>query len=146
MKRIISGILVVCAVACIIAFSGCKKDKKEETGPALTMEQKLSGKWTLKTVTNTTDMFGNKNTRTDTYTAGDYFEFNSNGTVNIVEGSNTYNGKWKIENNKLYFSDTNYIDYTTGFTVPVISSNELQLYYVESNTFQTTEQKFVLSR
>lgn len=146
MKRVLLGIFVVCAIAVILVSAGCKKDKKEETGPELSLEQRLTGKWNLKTVTTITNMFGNKNTQTDSYTAGDYFEFNSNGTVNIAEGSNSYNGKWKVENNKVYFSDTNYIDYTTGFTVPALSSTELQLYYTESNTFQTTEQRFVLSK
>lgn len=144
MKNAISAVLMILAMA--VGLTSCKKDSPADTENALTVEQKLAGKWALKTAIGNYNMFGNKRTDTTRFSSSDYIEFKADGTVDILASTNAYSGKWKVLNNKLIFSDTNYIDYTDGYSIPVLTGHELQLYYFESNTFQSTEEKLILAR
>lgn len=127
------------ALLLAIVVTACKKAPQ-------TTEEKLTGKWTMMTAIGNYTIQGTSHKDTTTFTANDYFDFKADGSVTIVESNKTYNGNWNITNNKLYFSNTNYIDYTSGFDISVLTRTDLQLFYTEYNYPSILEQKLNLSK
>ena len=113
---------------------------------APTISTRIIGKWTMKTAIGNYTTLGTNYKDTTTFSANDYFEFKVGGDVTIVESGTTYNGTWKVTNDKLYFSGTNYIDNASGFSVSVLTANTLQLYHSEVNSVATVEQTLNLTK
>ena len=116
-------------VVAVVALSGCRSNNT----PA-TLQTKIVGKWTIKTSTTSTSGTVSGNT-SGTYTASDYYDFKADGTINIMDTGVAHNGTWTINsNNKLIISGTgNYLDpFATGFDIPVLTANTLQLTYAST--------------
>ena len=126
MKRILPFLLMI--MVAVVALSGCRSNT-----PA-TLQTKIVGKWTMKTSTTTTSGTVSGNT-SGTYTANDYYKFNADGTINIMDTGVAYNGNWTINSsNKLIITGTgpNYLDSYSAFDIPVLTANTLQLTYVST--------------
>jgi len=84
------------------------------------------------------------NRKDTTRFTADFFEFKTDGTLNITVSNTPHNGIWKIgSGNKLFITGTNYVDYANGFDVPVITNTDLQLFYKETSTNASSEQKLI---
>jgi len=118
--------MIVFSIASIATLTSCQKQDPP------TIAEQLVGKWTMKTAIGSYVLNGDKTNGTTNFTADDYFEFKADGTVTIVETNQTYKGNWKITNDKLVFTNTNYMDYAiAGYTIKILTANDLQLYYAE---------------
>ncbi len=125
-----------------VLLSSCKK---AQTTPNI--QQRLIGKWTLKMATGSYTELGTNHKDTTRFTSADFFQFNSDGTLNITVSNTPHNGIWKIgSSNKLFITGTNYVDYANGFDVPVITNTDLQLYYTETNANASSEQKLFFNK
>lgn len=136
MKKISVVIICLCTVAIIGLFSGCQ----QENSPT------INGKWIIKEAIANSTANGVNWKDTTRYTSSDYFEFNTDGTLTIVETAKTYHGKWRLSNNKLFITETNYIDFPSGFDLPILTNTDLQLYYTETNSSASIEEKLNLTR
>lgn len=141
MKKTFLSLTVLASFAALVAFTGCKKD-----AAPLNLQQQITGKWTLQSAVGYYVVMGNARRDTTYYSPADYFQFNADGSLTIHEGTNDVSGKWKIENDKLMISETNYMDYPNGFALSVITNNNLQLYYTEQDQVSTLEQKLNLAK
>ncbi len=80
------------------------------------------------------------------FTSADYYDFHTDNTITIVADGATYDGKWQITNNKLFISETSYMDYPRGLDLPILTHTDLQLYYTETDPDIYLEQKLNLYR
>lgn len=135
MKKLLLITLLILGTIQAATLTGC-------TDPAVitpTIASKLVGKWTMQNATSVTIMNGVTTPQTTNFTASDYFEFKTGGTVTIVESGATHTGTWKVTNDRVFFTGTNYMDNTTGWAVPTLTSNKLQFYNKEVTSSSTTE-------
>jgi hypothetical protein len=147
MKKTLSITIVVCMTLLIGAFTSCQPAQPIAPTPTpQTLAQKIVGKWTMKEAILNSTVQGDNRKDTTRFTTADYFEFKADGTIAIMETGKPYNGNWTITNNKLFITNTNYIDYSRGFDLPILTANNLQLYYTETNSLSTLEQKLNLSK
>jgi hypothetical protein len=145
MKKTLSITIAICVVLYVCIFTSCQTTPPVTPTPQ-TLAQKIVGKWTLKEAIGNYTIDGVSNKDTTRFTTADYFEFKADGTLAIIETGKPYNGNWKITNNKLFITNTSYMDYAAGFNLPILTANDLQLYYTESNSFSTLEQKLNLTK
>jgi hypothetical protein len=80
------------------------------------------------------------------FSDADYIQFNADSTVDILETSNAYSGKWVITNDKLVITQTSYIDYPNGFDIKQLTKTNLQLYYVTADGNGSTKQTLNLKK
>jgi hypothetical protein len=145
MKKTLSISIAVCITLCIFAFTSCRQSQPVPPTPQ-TSSQKIIGKWIIKEAIGSYTINGVNNKDTTRYTAADYFDFKADGTLAIMETGKPYSGNWNITNDKLFITNTHYMDYAAGFDLPILTTNNLQLYYTESNSFSTLEQKLNLTK
>lgn len=125
----------------MLAGIGCSRNI-----PTPTIESRITGKWTMKTAVGNYVTLGVPRNATTNFTASDYFDFKADGTLSISETGKTYQGKWKVVNNRLMISETNYIDYNNGFEIKSLTTSTFQLYYTETNQTGSLEQWLNLAR
>lgn len=138
MKKLLSFVTITYL---LFAVTSCKKSSH-----APSTESQLIGKWTMKAAIGNYTVNGNNHKDTTWFTSSDYFDFKADSTISIMETNTAYNGKWKIVGSKLFITGTNYMDYPKGFDLPVLTHNDLQLYYTETDASSSLEQKLNLSR
>lgn len=141
MKKLLSSAVLGTVVLAFLSLSSCSKQTDDPTP-----EEQITGKWTMREAIGSYTMNGMNHKDTTRYTANDYFEFKSDGTLSIIETNTTYNGNWNITGGKLYITNTGYMDYSRGFDLPVLTQSDLQLYYTESANNSTLEQKLNLTK
>jgi hypothetical protein len=134
--------LSVFALAIMICLISCKKDNDS----TLSLSSQIVGKWTIKEAIGNYTNYGVNSKDTTRFTTADYFEFRADSTLTIVVTGSTYNGKWKITNDRLYITETNYFDYRSGHELPILTNTELQLYNTETIPDHYLEQKLNLYR
>lgn len=114
----------------VVAFSGCESTVIPETP-----QTKLVGKWEMKTSTVASTINGVTTNTAGTFTANDYYEFKADGTIKIMDTGTAYTGTWTVNNsNKLIINGTgNYLNsFASGFDLPILNANNLQLSYVSN--------------
>jgi hypothetical protein len=137
MLKLLSRFCIMFTVCSAFAMVACKKT-------SLTPEEQITGKWTMKTATGSYTVQGSNHQDITHFTSADYFDFKTDGSLQISETGKNYTGKWRIANNKLYITDTHYIDYANGFDVLVPNQTELQLHYTETSANTLSEQSLNL--
>jgi hypothetical protein len=146
MKKIIFAALMLCFIAAIL--TSCTNNVITPTSiPA----QQILGKWTMSTATTNTVFIiptaGTNSKDTTRFTSADYFNFKADSTVEILAGGVAHNGRWKIVNNMVIFTGTNYMDApTTGWTFPILTGSHLEFYSLQANQTVSTEFKLDLIR
>lgn len=103
------------------------------------VETKIIGIWTIKNVIGLYSLMGQMRRDTTEYTSRDFIMFNSDGSLNIIEGSTIATGTWKITDNKLAISGTNYMD-SAGFEIHLRNSHELCIHRKINDSIGMTEQ------
>ena len=103
------------------------------------IESRFIGKWTMQSAISVTTTNGTTTPQTTNFTANDYFEFKTGGVVTIVQSGVTRTGTWKIENDRVFFTGTNYMENTPGWAVLTLTANTLQFYNKEVTASSTTE-------
>jgi hypothetical protein len=83
---------------------------------------------------------------TSFFTPADYFDFKADSTLSIMATGVAYNGRWQINNNRLYITGTHYIDFTSGFDLPVLDQHNLQIHDTDTTSSSTLDQKLNLTR
>lgn len=111
------------------------------TPPAISpsIESRFIGKWTMQSAISVTTINSTTVPQTTNFTANDYFEFKTGGVVTIFESGTTHTGAWKIENDRVFFTGTNYMENTPGWAVLTLTANTLQFYNKEVTSSSTTE-------
>jgi hypothetical protein len=135
--------LVVCAVIATATLTSCTRQTQQQMQ---TQSQLIVGKWTLKTALGNYTTQGDNHKDTTQFTTADYFEFKADGTLAIMETGKAYNGNWKITNNTLFITNTQYLDYTNGLDISSLTATDLKLHYVEVTTLSTLEQTLILKK
>lgn len=151
MKKIVYTLLCLCTLAGTSALTSCNK-----TIPPLTPAQQIVGKWTIETAIGNHvmhDMHGGPDTpSSDTtfFTAADFMQFNADGTLfihdTVNEGTDSLTGKWKITNDKLYMTESGYLDDPSGFDISTLTNHKLQLSWTQSGSYISTELLLNLNR
>jgi hypothetical protein len=140
MKRLSSVLTISTLIAALSLMTSCKKNNTPSPSA------QIVGKWTMVTAIGDYTTQGQNHKDTTSFTSADYFEFKADSTVSIMADEVAYNGKWKIAGTKLFITGTGYIDYPNGFDFPILTNTDLQLYYTESTTQTSLEQKLNLKR
>ncbi len=142
MKKLLFIFLLLFATVEMVTFTGCS------TPPPIapSAESRFLGKWTMLSAVSVTTINGTTTPKTTNFTANDYFEFKTGGVVTIFESGATRTGTWKIENDRVFFTGTNYMENTPGWAVLTLTANELQFYNKEVNPSSTTEFTLNLAR
>jgi hypothetical protein len=135
MKKILLISLMLFATVEMIMVTGC-------TNPpviAPNVESMFIGKWTMQSAVSVTTINGATTPQTTNFSANDYFEFKAGGVITIFESGTTHTGTWKIMNDRVFFTGTNYMDNTPGWAVLTLTANTLQFYNKEVTSSSTTE-------
>jgi hypothetical protein len=139
MKKNYFSILFACTLLGV-AFVSCTKNSippKQET---------IVGKWVIQSALGDYTVQGTNWKDTTYFSDADYIQFNADSTVDILETSNAYSGKWVITNDKLVITQTSYIDYPNGFDIKQLTKTNLQLYYVTADGNGSTKQTLNLKK
>jgi hypothetical protein len=134
---------VSCALLCLLAVGACQRSV---TVPPPSLQSKIIGKWTMVAAIGDYVDYGVDTKDTTYFTPADYFDFKTDSTLSIMQGGTAYNGQWKIDNNRLYITGTNYMDFAGGFDLPILDQHNLQIHDTDSTSFSTADQKLNLSR
>lgn len=127
MKKLLYPFAITFLFAVSLTFTSCEQENLEPP-----IEQQLIGKWSFQAaIGNYTDDGVNRRDTT-WFDTNDYFEFKADGTVNILAFGVEYDGNWKITNNKLFFSNTGYVDYSRGYELPVLTQSDLNLFQTQN--------------
>jgi hypothetical protein len=135
MKKIFLIIIMLFAIVETATITGCT------TPPPIvpSIESGFIGKWTMQSAISVTTTNGTTTPQTTNFTANDYFEFKTGGVVTIVQSGVTRTGTWKIENDRVFFTGTNYMENTPGWAVLTLTASNLQFYNKEGTSSSTTE-------
>jgi hypothetical protein len=142
MKKLLLIALLLFATVEMIMVTGC-------TDPpviAPNVESRFIGKWTMQSAVSVATINGTATPQTTYFTANDYFEFKAGGVITIFESGSTRTGTWKIMDDRVFFTGTNYMDNTPGWAVLTLTSNTLQFYNREVTPSSTTEFTLNLAR
>jgi hypothetical protein len=143
MKKTILAAVMICFIAAI--FTSCTRNNM--VTPTQTPSQQILGKWTMQTAASHTIAQGSEWRDTTLFTSADYFKFNADSTLDIMAGNVAHNGKWYIQNNKLFITGTDYMDwYPSGFELPTLTSHTLQIYDTDNTNNNYIEQTLTLTR
>jgi hypothetical protein len=138
MRRISFIALLVAAIVVSVLAGGCTRNVTAVS---------IEGKWTLQSAIGSYTVNGVNRKDTSNYNSTAYYwEINNDGTLKIVEKTGVFNGNWKLVNNKLFITNTGFIDFPNGFDVSTLNSNLLQLYYTETTVSTFSEQKLIMIR
>ena len=134
MKKLLFIAILLFTTSQVLTLTGC-------TSPpvAPSAESRFIGKWTMQSAISVTTTNGTTTPQTTNFTANDYFEFKTGGVVTIVQSGVTRTGTWKIENDRVFFTGTNYMENTPGWAVLILTANTLQFYNKEVTSSSTTE-------
>lgn len=138
MKKLITPVLFLGVLA--IFTTGCNKNVE------VPLEQQITGKWTIESAIGNYTMMGVSTQDTTWYTSEDFVEFKQDGSLNIEESNTPYNGKWKIEGDKLIISETSYMDFPGGFVISKNTGAQLQLHYSFTSDVSSAEQYLNLKK
>ena len=143
MKKTILAAVMICFIAAI--FIGCTRNNM--VTPTQTPSQIILGKWTMQSAIGHYIDQGGETRDTTLFTSADYFKFNADSTLNIMASNVAYNGKWYIQNNKLFITGTAYMDwYPSGFMLPTLTAHKLQLYDTTTTNISVLQQTLTLTR
>ena len=143
MKKTIPAAVMICFIAAIC--TSCTRQNLP--APAQTASQKILGKWTMQTAIAHSIALGIEQRDTNTFTSADYFKFNADSTLDIMAKNVAHNGKWHIQNNKLFISGTDYMDwYPSGFDLPVLTDHKLQIYDLDTSYNDYLQETLTLVR
>ncbi|GAA4092405.1 lipocalin family protein [Mucilaginibacter panaciglaebae] len=135
MKKTLLTLLVAYTITTAAMFTSCTKLSEQPS-----QSQQILGKWTMQTAIDNYTTLGTNQKDTTAFTSADYFDFKADGTVSIMESTKAYNGKWKITNNKLVFTNTNYVDFDGGFNITTLTSTRLKIHYFQTDSTSTLDQ------
>ncbi len=127
MKKLLYPIAISSLFAVFLTLTSCQREELEPP-----IENKLVGKWTFETAIANHTTYGVNQKDTNWFSADDYFDFKADGTISIMALGVSYDGTWKITGEKLFFSNTGYVDYTSGFELPILTQSDLQLYHTQN--------------
>src|ERR1700743_3566777 len=141
MKKTILAAVMICFIAAIC--TSCTRGN--QVTPIQTLSQKILGKWTMQSAATHSIVQGDEWRDTTMFTSADYFKFNADSTLNIMASNVAYNGKWYIQNNKLFITGTAYMDwYPSGFMLPTLTAHKLQLYDTTTTNITVLQQTLTL--
>jgi len=103
------------------------------------LSQELIGKWTMESAVGTYTIMGISQQDTTWFTSNDFVEFKNDGTLAIEKTDKKFDGKWKMESNKLVITETDYIDYPGGFDISRFTGTNLQLYFAVKDSLTSLE-------
>ncbi|MEI9913209.1 MAG: lipocalin family protein [Bacteroidota bacterium] len=126
MKKLLYPFAIISLFAAFLTLTSCEREELEPT-----TENKLVGKWTFEAAIANSTTYGVNRSDTNWFSADDYFDFKADGTVSIMALGVSYDGTWKITGEKLFFTNTGYVDYTSGFELPILTQSDLQLYHTQ---------------
>ncbi len=106
----------------------------------------ILGKWTVKNACGSYTDYGVNRKDTTWFTVDDYFDFKADSTLLIMMDGESHNGKWQITNSRLYITQTNYMDLTGGFALPILTNSDLQLLDTSSGENTYLDQRLNLYR
>jgi hypothetical protein len=130
--------LIVAALVITALMAGCTRNVTAVS---------IEGKWTLQSAIGSYTVNGvNRKDTTNYNSTAYYWEINNDGTLKIVEKTGVFNGNWKLINNKLFITNTGFIDFPNGFDVSTLNSSLLQLFYTETTAVTFSEQKLIMIR
>lgn len=135
-------ILSAFCIAITFCLISCQKDN-EAPRP---LSSQIIGKWIMKEAIGNYTNYGVNRKDTTWFTSAEYFDFHADGTIVIEFEGDTYTGTWKITNNKLFLSDTHFMDYSHGYDLTILTNTDLQLYYTETHPDIYLEQKLNFHR
>lgn len=123
MKKLLSITLLI--IVGLTVFTGCSK-KSDEDGPSSTSvsKSKLVGKWLYVKFVESGD--------TETFTEGEYFQFNADGTA--YDSMDDDNAQWTLSGSKINFV---YNNGSATATVQKLTSSELVLFYQDADRSAT---------
>ena len=133
--------LLACTVAMTSVLTACTRLSQQPS-----QSQQILGKWTMQTAIGNYTTLGTNHKDTTAFTPADYFDFKADGTVSIMESAHAYNGNWKITNNKLLFTNTNYVDFDGGFDITTLTSTRLKIHYFQTDSTSTLDQTLNFSK
>lgn len=139
MKKL-SSILIAVMCLIVVTYSSCRRSNTP--GPSA----QITGKWTMQSAIGHYIVLSNERRDTTKFTASDYMQFKADGTLTISESNVVYNGNWQITNNKLLITGTGYMDFSGGFDILTLTSNQLQIFYKTTDSNSILEQTLNLSR
>jgi hypothetical protein len=128
----------ICALLCLLAAAACKKSADT---PAPNLRSKLIGKWTVVNAIGDYTLYGVNYKDTTYFGSEDYFDFKADSTLSIMSSGVSYNGKWQIDNARLYITETNFMDFAGGFDLPVLDEHNLQIHNTDTTTLTIADQK-----
>lgn len=138
MKKRFSIVFSVAAIVAVVIMSGCTRNVTSAS---------IEGKWTIQSAIGNYTINGINHKDTSYYNSPSYYwEIKSDGTLKISEKTGVFNGNWKLDNGKLFITNTGFIDFPKGFDVSTLSTSLLQLFYVETTAATYSEQKLILIR
>jgi len=143
MKKL-APFFILCLIVCLFsAITGCRL-----AGNTAPQQTQILGKWIMSTATsNITVVNGGNNKDTTRFTPADYFLFKADSTVDILAGGISHNGRWKMANNKIYFTGTNYMDVpSTGWNLAILTATRLEFEDIETTASTNADLKLDLRR
>lgn len=129
---------ISCALLFLLAAVGCHKSVNT---PPPNLQSQVIGKWTMVAGIGDYTMYGVDYKDTVYFTSADYFEFKADSTLSILASGTAYNGKWQIDNNRLFITETNYMDFARGFDLPVLDEHHLQIHNSDTSSVTITDQR-----
>ncbi len=127
MKKLLYPVAISSLFAVFLTLTSCER---EELDPP-PVEDLLVGKWTFEAAIGNYTNYGVNRKDTTWFTNDDYFDFKADGTISIMASGVSYNGTWKITGERLFFTNTHYVDYTTGFELSILTQSDLQLHHTQ---------------
>jgi hypothetical protein len=143
MKKSLSPMTVSCALLCFLAIVSCQRSV---TVPTPSLQSKIVGKWTMVSAIVNNTAYGATYSDTTAYTSADYYDFKADSTLSIFATGVTYNGRWEIDDARLYITGTNYMDFAGGFGLPVLDQHNLLIRDSVTAPGVISEQNLILSR
>lgn len=141
MKTPSSAVAILFSISFLFAVVSCTRTNQP---PSLSAQ--ILGKWTVKNACDSSANYGVSWKDTAWFTVNDYFDFKADSTLSIFIGGQAYNGKWQITTSRLYITQTNYMDNTSGYGLPVLTNTDLQLWDTASSLNTYLDQRLNLYR
>lgn len=126
MKKLLYPIAIMLLFAVPFTFTSCEP---ENIDPPI--KQQLVGKWTFEAAISNSIDYGVSSKDTTWFTVDDYFDFKADGTVDIMTSGVAHNGNWTVTGDRLFFSNTGYVDFNGGFELPLLTQSDLKLFQTQ---------------
>ena len=134
---------ITCALVCLLAVVACKKSADS---PAPNLQSRIIGKWTMVAAMGDYTLYGVNYKDTTYFTPADYYDFKADSTLSIMSAGVAYNGKWQIDNARLYITGTDFMDSPGGYDLPVLDEHNLHIHNADTTTYTITNLKVELIR